>query len=141
MVNIPFNLLARPTLRVTRGLDGRGPCVLCKARDRPARRVHALVGRPPGLPSVQVMPAGGAKRLRSGFTPVSYATYRRNHTTFPALRSIEAKGCLVLGSTTRTRRYSPSAAMYASRVRPSSSNGFGGPDALVFIYSNSHTSS
>src|SRR5262245_28809285 len=38
-------LTVSPTLRVTRGVDGRGPCVLCKARDRPARRVHALVIR------------------------------------------------------------------------------------------------
>ena len=32
-----------PTLRVTRGRDRRGPCVLCKGRDGSDRRVHARV--------------------------------------------------------------------------------------------------
>jgi len=36
----------RLTLRVIRGSDRRGPCALCKARDRTDRRVHALVGHP-----------------------------------------------------------------------------------------------
>ena len=34
------------TLRVTRGMDGRGACAICKRRERPDRRVHVLVGRP-----------------------------------------------------------------------------------------------